>query len=105
MLLDVIAFLAVAIWFYLLAGRGGYWLCRERDGGLLSASSRWPRVTAVIPARNEAEGIARSIGALARQDYPGAFSIVVVDDDSDDGTADVVRRAMADVKADHTFTL
>ena len=47
----------------------------------------WPRVTAVIPARNEAEGIAESIGSLARQDYPGAFSIVLVDDDSDDDTA------------------
>ena len=48
---------------------------------------RWPRITAVIPARNEAESIAESISSLVRQDYPGAFSIVLVDDDSEDDTA------------------
>ena len=39
----------------------------------------------VVPARDEAECIAASIGSLARQDYPGAFAIVLVDDDSGDG--------------------
>jgi hopene-associated glycosyltransferase HpnB len=50
-------------------------------------------VTAVVPARNEADCIAESIGSLARQDYPGEFAVVVVDDDSDDGTAATARRA------------
>ena len=105
MIFDVIALLALAIWAYLLAGRGRFWLCRERDAARLPAPPRWPRVTAVIPARNEADGIALSIGSLARQDYPGAFSIVLVDDDSDDGTADLARHAASALKADHTFTL
>ena len=65
----------------------------------------WPRVTAVIPARNEAEGIAESIGSLARQDYPGAFSIVLVDDDSDDDTAALARQAAAGIGAGRNFTL
>ena len=93
MLIDVIAALALAIWTVLLLGRGGFWLCRERDDGVLAAPAHWPRVTAVIPARNEADCIADSIGSLLRQDYPGAFSIILVDDDSDDGTADAARRA------------
>jgi hopene-associated glycosyltransferase HpnB len=105
MIFDVIAALALAIWIYLLRGRGGFWLCREHDGKPLPEPARWPRVTAVIPARNEAEGIAASIGSLARQDYPGAFSIVLVDDDSDDGTAGLARRAAATLPADHSFTL
>ena len=96
---DVIAALALAIWTVLLLGRGAFWLCRERDDGVLSAPARWPRVTAVIPARNEAGCIADSVTSLTLQDYPGAFSIVLVDDDSDDGTADVARRAVADDRA------
>jgi hopene-associated glycosyltransferase HpnB len=46
---------------------------------------------AIVPARNEADVIARSIGSLARQDYPGTFSILLVDDNSDDDTAAIAR--------------
>ena len=49
-----------------------------------------PSVAIVVPARNEAETIAQSVTSLLRQDYP-ALSLIVVDDDSDDGTADVAR--------------
>jgi hopene-associated glycosyltransferase HpnB len=105
MVLTAIAALALAIWLYLVAARGGFWLCRERDDGMQQQPSRWPRVTAVIPARNEAEGIAESIGSLKRQDYPGAFSIVLVDDDSDDDTAALARQAAAGIDAGRSFTL
>jgi hopene-associated glycosyltransferase HpnB len=48
-------------------------------------------VVAVVPARNEADVIARSIGSLLRQDYAGPFRVVLVDDGSSDGTAAVAR--------------
>ncbi len=50
-------------------------------------------VTAIIPARNEAAVVAQSIRSLAQQRYAGAFRIVLVDDDSADGTADIARNA------------
>jgi hopene-associated glycosyltransferase HpnB len=78
--------LAMAIWLYLLLGRGGFWLTRERDGDAAMPARR-PSVTAVVPARNEADVIEQSIGSLLRQDYPGALRVVLVDDGSDDGTA------------------
>jgi len=90
---EVIAAVALVIWLYLLTARGGFWLCRERDDVVPSAPSHWPRVTAVVPARNEADCIAGSIGSLAQQDYPGELAIILVDDDSSDGTAAVARRA------------
>jgi hopene-associated glycosyltransferase HpnB len=105
MILDAIAVLALAIWAYLLLGRGGFWLCRERDDVVPAPPPRWPSVTAVVPARNEADCIAESIGSLARQDYPGALSIVLVDDDSDDGTADAARHAVAGMVAGRAFSL
>ncbi|MBN9086572.1 MAG: glycosyltransferase [Reyranella sp.] len=80
--------LAFAIWLCLVAARGGFWLTRERDDREnLPPPARWPSVVAVVPARNEADVIAHSISSLMRQDYPGSFRIVLVDDGSEDGTA------------------
>ena len=86
--------LAAAIsWGVLIVGRGYFWLCRERDdrGAQPPAPSVWPSVTAVVPARNEADVVARSIGSLLAQDYPGEFKVILVDDNSDDGTGSVAR--------------
>jgi hopene-associated glycosyltransferase HpnB len=95
MIFDAIAALAAAVWLCLIFGRGGFWTCSQRDGGMPEAIAAWPSVTVVIPARNEAAGIADTIGSLARQDYPGDWRIVLVDDDSSDGTAEDARRTAA----------
>lgn len=103
MILEGIAALAAAIWLCLVFARGGFWLCSERhEGGpatLPSWASSWPSVIVVIPARNEADGIAETVGSLLRQDYRGPFKIILVDDDSNDGTADIARRCAADLNS------
>ena len=83
---------ALAIWIYLLLGRGGFWRMRDAppEGAPPAAA---PAIVAVIPARNEAPVVARAVGSLARQRYPGEFHIVLVDDDSTDGTAGTARAA------------
>ena len=50
-------------------------------------------VVAVIPARNEAAGIAGAVSSLLTQEHEGSLDIVVVDDHSSDGTADLARAA------------
>lgn len=52
-----------------------------------------PPVVAVVPARNEADVVGDAVGSLLRQTYPGPFHVVLVDDASDDGTAEAARRA------------
>ena len=52
-----------------------------------------PGVVAVVPARNEAEVVGTAVRSLARQDYRGGFHIVLVDDGSRDGTAELARAA------------
>lgn len=52
-----------------------------------------PTVTVVVPARNEARNIERCVSSLMQQSYPfEKLRIVVVDDNSSDGTGDIVRR-------------
>jgi hopene-associated glycosyltransferase HpnB len=101
MITTAAALLAVAAWAYLLLGRGWFWLGRERDDSVPLASEEalriatkpWLAVVAIIPARDEADVIAESVGSLLRQDYGGPFSVVVVDDQSTDGTAAAARAA------------
>jgi chlorobactene glucosyltransferase len=49
-----------------------------------------PRVSILVPARNEARNIAACVSSLLAQDYPN-FELLVLDDHSDDGTMEIVR--------------
>lgn len=94
----LIAILPLAIWLYLFFARGNFWQLHEED--IEPTTLRpWPRVVAIVPARNEAETVRRAVTSLAKQDYPGEFSVIVVDDHSDDGTADLARKVAAECNA------
>ena len=84
---------ALAVWVYLIMGRGGFWRARTRDAEEVAFPASWPAVTAVVPARDEAEVIATSLASLLRQDYPGPFRVILVDDQSRDGTAEIAAAA------------
>jgi hopene-associated glycosyltransferase HpnB len=91
-------------------GRGGFWRGRENDRAMHDALSarvggEWPSVVAVIPARNEAALVGTTVASLLGQRYPGDLSAVVVDDHSDDGTADVARRAAEEAGAGDRLTV
>ncbi|MEL5848814.1 MAG: glycosyltransferase [Candidatus Igneacidithiobacillus chanchocoensis] len=80
-------------WLLLFVARGGFWRADQRlgSGSLID----WPAVMAVVPARNEAEGIAACVRGILCQDYPGELRLIVIDDQSSDGTADLAHRAAA----------
>ncbi|HVY17583.1 MAG TPA: glycosyltransferase [Rhodopila sp.] len=87
--MTVLAFLSLAIWVYLLLLHGRFW----QAGPVLPLTEprSLPRVAIVVPARNEAPVIERSLRSLLAQDYRGPFQVFLVDDDSDDGTGDRAR--------------
>jgi hopene-associated glycosyltransferase HpnB len=87
----IIGALSLAIWIYLLVGRGLFW--RPLLLPKAPPPARWPRVAAVVPARNEAGFINAALASLLAQDYQGEFAVVLVDDHSDDGTAAFARAA------------
>jgi hypothetical protein len=69
-----VSLLALAVWAGLLFARGGFWRCTERDDRTpLAEPSRWPSVVAIVPARDEADMLPRSLPSLLGQDYPGRF--------------------------------
>src|SRR5215470_15078944 len=90
---DIIAVVVLGCWLYLIAARGGFWLSSVRDDSRRPLQTPSPAVIAVVPARNEADCVAETIGSLLDQDYPGAFSVILVDDQSSDGTAGIALSA------------
>jgi hopene-associated glycosyltransferase HpnB len=88
----LLAAIPLAIWIYLLVARGQFWRVREEPLEPKPLEN-WPRVVVVVPACNEAAMISQAILSLAKQDYPGEFSIIVVDDHSEDGTAALAQQA------------
>jgi hypothetical protein len=49
-----------------------------------------PSVTVVVPARNERSRLAATARSLLAQRYPGRLDVILVDDDSSDGTTDLI---------------
>jgi hopene-associated glycosyltransferase HpnB len=90
-ILAAVCILAAITWVYLLAGHGGYWRTGQQLPYAAADPAAWPSVAAVVPARNEAAVLPGTLPTLLGQDYPGAFSVVLVDDDSSDSTASVAR--------------
>jgi len=93
----ILALVSLLIWVVLTFFRGAFWQVLAFDDDIAKQESltRWPRVVAIVPARNEAEFIARTVDSLVKQDYPGELRVVVVDDHSEDGTGDLAREAAA----------
>jgi hopene-associated glycosyltransferase HpnB len=112
----LIAWLSLLIWIVLLFARGGFW--RAQPAPALSSTTihavgsaeiarrgAWPALVAVVPARNEADVIGRAVGSLLKQDYAGAFHVIVVDDHSTDGTAAVAVAAARDLGLEDRLTV
>lgn len=96
MIVTLLAIAVVTIWLALAIARDLFWLSPIEDKMPFAPPAHWPRVTAVIPARNEADVIGETIASVVRQYYPGAFNVVLVDDSSQDDTANIARQAAMD---------
>ncbi len=112
LLATIVAAISFGIWIYLALARGGFWRGAENDRSMHEAFTQrgvsvaaWPRVVAVIPASNEADLVGVTVRSLLEQRYAGDLSVIVVDDHSDDGTADVARRTAAEASAAHRLTV
>ncbi|MGW4781187.1 glycosyltransferase [Streptomyces filamentosus] len=91
---------SLAVWVWLLLGRGFFWRTDQRlpdasprtrargggDDGGPARGETWPAVVVVVPARDEAGVLPLSLPSLLAQEYPGRAEVILVDDGSTDGT-------------------
>src|SRR5438876_12366363 len=62
--------------------------------GWQQASSNRPRVSVIVPARNEQAGIAAGLHSLLALDFEN-YEVIAVDDRSTDSTAEIIERLAA----------
>jgi hopene-associated glycosyltransferase HpnB len=90
--LAAVAAASFAVWILMVVRRGGFWRTDVRLSGVsMRPPDPPPKVVAVIPARDEAETIGAAVASLLIQNYPGLAAVIVVDDNSADGTAESAR--------------
>ncbi len=97
------AVIPLSIWLYLLLARGGFWRsaspARALGTHVTLPASPPRRVVAVIPARDEADVIGDAVQSLLQQRFSGSLQVIVVDDGSEDGTAEAAIAAAAAIDA------
>lgn len=86
----VLGGLTLLAWLWLLLGHGRFWRADQRLPEL-DEPDHWPSVAIVVPARNEAAMLPITLPTLLAQRYPGQARVIVVDDNSTDGTGSVVK--------------
>jgi hopene-associated glycosyltransferase HpnB len=85
------ATLTAVIWTYLALARGFFWHIERAKPEASDNAGFSGSVVAIVPARNEADLIGPVVTSLLDQCV--AIPVILVDDESTDGTADVARRA------------
>lgn len=84
-MLLILAIISLLIWIYLIFFRGQFWYCNQYLKTNINCHS-YPKVTVIIPARNEADVLPISLNSLLQQTYQGEYNIILVDDQSEDET-------------------
>ena len=92
--------LCVAIYFFILSLANHYEMWRFTRGPELFDG---PLVSVLIPARNEEKNIGKCLASLRNQFYRN-YEILVLDDNSSDGTAGILERIAAEDSRVRVFT-
>ncbi len=113
----LIVWLSLLIWIALVFARGAFWRAQPApalsettihalSNAKIARHGAWPGLVAVVvPATYEADVIGRAVDSLLKQDYEGAFHVIVVDDHSSDGTAAVTLAAARDLGLEDRLTV
>lgn len=86
-----VAAVSLLAWMWLALGQGMFWRIDVRLPRVVEEPVRWPDVVIVVPARDEAGVLRLSLPTVLRQRYPGRAEVILVDDQSTDGTGELAR--------------
>ena len=91
--------LSLLPWLYLVFVHGRFWQVNRLRAEQPDSAPIVGSIAVVIPARNEAESVARAVRSLLNQSGTSDLHIFVVDDNSTDGTPEAVRAAASGANA------
>jgi hopene-associated glycosyltransferase HpnB len=100
-----IVIVSLLIWIGLLTLWGQFWQTDQQLEVTETHLEKLPSVCVVIPARNEADLLPKTLRSLLCQNYPGSFTIFLVDDHSTDGTAEVAQQTAQALNKDQQLHL
>lgn len=81
----------LGVWIYFLAYMGKSFRQAPRLNSFdRSKATRQPKVSVILPARNEEPYIARCLDSLLAQQYPN-FEVIAINDSSTDRTGEIIR--------------
>ena len=86
-----VASASLLAWVWLTFLQGDFWRTDLRLPPR-PESARRATVAIVVPARDEAEVLPLSLPSLLAQQYPGSARVILVDDNSTDGTGELARK-------------
>lgn len=84
-----VSVVSLLAWVWLLLAQGLFWRTDVRLPTVAAEPREWPDVAVVVPARDEAQVLPRSLPSVLAQRYPGHAEVVLVDDGSTDGTGEL----------------
>lgn len=88
--INILLWVSASVWiFFFIQGLINGWLVRHLDKINAPTPDHWPRVSFVVPARDEQDGIRRAVTSFCQQDYPN-FEVIVVNDRSTDDTGRIL---------------
>jgi len=87
--------LSLLIWLFLLLAWGNFWRCDQFLANNSNDLNSYPAVAVIVPARDEADVLGQSLPSLLQQDYPGQLRVILIDDQSTDGTGKVAQAIAA----------
>jgi hopene-associated glycosyltransferase HpnB len=91
----LLSLIPLGAWIYLATAHGAFWQILLPEQA--PEPKELPSVDIIVPARNESEALPHSLPSLLNQDYKGVWQVILVDDHSHDGTADIAKRIAADL--------
>src|SRR5947199_10060361 len=100
MFATIAGFISLGVWIYLLLARGAFWrikrsIARGSVSGKISGL-----IAIIVPARNEAAVVGRSLRSLLDQTCSESLHIFLINDASTDSTAEIARQTAASAGKD-----
>ena len=105
MLTTTAGLISLLIWIYLLLARGGFWRVSYVNPPESGPAKLQGLIAVIVPARNEAEVLDRSLHSLLEQTCRDSLHIFVVNDSSTDSTAEIARKAAGSASKTNVIVL